>query len=269
MKSLPKFLAIILTIALLAIIASSMYKKSLTQESDSMTQSTETYSDISTEIVTYHDDVTGYLAKPAEEGTYPALILIHEWWGLNENIKDFAERFARQGYVALAVDLYNGEVATDREGAGALAGAVRADLEPAFANLEDAVAYLKAREDVNPESLGSVGWCFGGGWSYEMAVNNLGVNASIMYYGQFDPEDDFEHMRSTILGHFGEEDRSILVDDVNEFAAVLETLPGDHAVYVYPNAGHAFANEDNEEAYNQEAADTSWTRTLEFLEKHL
>jgi carboxymethylenebutenolidase len=227
------------------------------------------FDEVVTEEVVYHENISGYLARPDAEGQFPALILIHEWWGLNENIKDFAERFAKQGYVALAVDLYEGQVAKDRETAAQLAGGVRSNLDPAFANLNSAVAYLQERDDVQEKSLASVGWCFGGGWSYEMAVNNLGVDASIMYYGQFDPEDDFKNMRATILGHFGEEDQSILVDDVREFASVLETQGRNHAVYIYPNAGHAFANEDNESAYNEEAAEQSWIRTLNFLDDHL
>lgn len=224
---------------------------------------------VETETVEYLDGTTGYLARPVGEGPFPALVLIHEWWGLNDNIRDLAFAFAQQGYMALAVDLYEGQVATTPEEAGALAGAVRGDVDTAFTNLESAVSYLKARTDVDPTSLASVGWCFGGGWAYEMAKNDLGIDASVMYYGRFSPDDDLSMMRADILGHFGEDDRSIAVDDVIQFQANLATLDGDHAVFIYPNAGHAFANEDNEEAYNEEAAKTAWTRTLEFLKREL
>jgi carboxymethylenebutenolidase len=219
------------------------------------------------EMVTYYEEkgVTGYLAVPEGEGPFPALILIHEWWGLNENVKNLADDFAKEGYIALAVDLYEGQLAQDTTQAGELAGQVRSNLEPAFANLNTAVAYLKNLDNVDSEKLASVGWCFGGGWAYQMAKNDLGVKASVMYYGQFSLEDDLEMMKADIIGHFGEEDRSIPVDDVKEFQAKLKTISGDHEVYIYENAGHAFANEDNQEAYREESAQEARDRTISFL----
>ena len=220
------------------------------------------------ETVDYRDGTQGYLAVPEGEGPFPALILIHEWWGLNDNIRDLADDFAQEGYVALAVDLYDGRSADgDPTVARELATEVRGDVEGAMAHLGDAVDYLKARPDVDPESLASVGWCFGGGWAYQMAKNDLGIDASVMYYGAFNTEDDLSMMRADILGHFGDEDTGILVDDVVEFDAKLKTLEGDHRVFIYPNAGHAFANMDNEAAYVPEAAALAWDRTLEFLKQ--
>lgn len=221
------------------------------------------------QMVTYHNDVDGYLVKPEGEGSFPALVLIHEWWGLNDNIKDLANDFAEQGYVALAVDLYNGQVADTPDRAGELAGSVRENVEPAFANLESATNYLANLDYVNGEQLASVGWCFGGQWAYNMAANNMNIDASVMYYGRFSLEDDLSMMRADILGHFGEEDRSIAVDDVQQFEAKLNTLNGDHSVFIYPNAGHAFANEDNESAYNEEVAKLAWERTLDFLKRQV
>lgn len=224
---------------------------------------------VSTETVQYHDGTMGFIAKPVGDGPFPAVILIHEWWGLNDNIKDLAQDFADEGYVALAVDLYDGAVAETPEAAGALAGVVRENTDTAFANLSDATAFLQALPYVDSSQMASVGWCFGGQWSYNMAVNDMGMDASVMYYGRFSLEDDLSMMKAQILGHFGEEDRSIAVDDVRQFEAKLETLGGDHAVFIYPNAGHAFANEDNEEAYNEEAAQLAWERTLEFLAREV
>jgi len=199
----------------------------------------------------------------------PALVLIHEWWNLNENIKEIADDFAEQGYVALAVDLYDGELAQTPDRAGELAGEVRENVEPAFDNLEAATEYLAGLDMVDEDQLASVGWCFGGQWAYSMAVNDINVDASVIYYGHFMPEDDLSMMRADILGHFGEEDTSIPVDTVREFEAKLETLEGDHAVFIYPNAGHAFANEDREDAYNEEAAELAWERTLDFLAREV
>ena len=212
--------------------------------------------------------LSGYLVIPAGDGPFPGLILIHEWWGLNDNMRANALALARQGYAALAVDLYEGESTTDPTRAKELAGTVQGNMERAFDNLKQAVDYLRTEPKVDRQLLGSVGWCFGGGWSYQMAKNDLGVRATVMYYGRFSHEDDLSHMKSTILGHFGEKDTSILVNDVKEFRVKLKTLSGDHEIYIYPNAGHGFANSDNP-AFDPAAADVSWSRTLEFLEKTL
>ncbi len=225
--------------------------------------------EIVSDMVVYHNDTAGYLASPQGEGPFPGIVLIHEWWGLNENIKDLADDFAEQGYVALAVDLYDGELADTPDRAGELAGSVRENVEPAFANLAAATEYLAAVPTVDGDRLASVGWCFGGQWAYNMAANNMNVDASVMYYGRFSLEDDLSMMRADILGHFGEDDRSIAVDDVNQFEAKLSTLNGDHSVFIYPNAGHAFANEDREDAYNEEAAQLAWQRTMDFLARNV
>jgi len=224
--------------------------------------------DISTEEVQYFEDSIGYLAKPVEEGVYPGLILIHEWWGLTPDIKETADRFAAQGYVALAVDLYAGEATDDPSVARVLATAVREDMDGAFTNLEGAVQFLESQSNVQNDKLASVGWCFGGGWSYEMAKNDLGIESSVIYYGRFNPEDDLSKMRATVLGHFGEDDTSILVDDVEEFRATLMTLSGEHQIFIYPNSGHAFANEGRP-SYVPESAMLAWERTLEFLNEEL
>lgn len=219
------------------------------------------------EDAAYYGDARGYLAYPTEGGSHPGIILIHEWWGLNDDIRELADRFAGEGYVALAVDLYNGKSTTVQAEAQQLSDAVRNDTDGAFANLRAAVDYLRARPDVDDTRLASVGWCFGGAWSYNMAKNDLGTRASIMYYGQFDPKDDLSHMRALILGHFGEDDASIKVDNVREFQAKLETLNGEHEIYIYPNAGHGFANFRGgaNQAYNEDAAELAWERTLSFL----
>ena len=218
--------------------------------------------------ISYTDGINGYLATPEGEGPFPAMIMIHEWWGLNDNIRQLADEYAEAGYVALAVDLYDGQFTDQPNEARELAGAVREDRDGAFENLEAGIDFLKTHPLVDAEKVASVGWCFGGGWSYEIAKNNLGTKASVIYYGRFNPEDDLSIMRTNILGHFGEDDASIKVDDVNAFQATLNTLEGDHEIYIYPNSGHAFANEDSP-AYVEGAAKTAWERTLNFLETNL
>lgn len=214
--------------------------------------------------------IEGYLAKPTTPGKQPAIILIHEWWGLNEDIKSKARDFAGQGYVAFAVDLYNGKHTTDRREAGRLAGGVRNNMEAAFANLKAAIKFVKKDPAVDSERLASIGWCFGGGWSYQIARNNLGCKASVIYYGRFNPQDDLQKMRAEIIGHFAENDRGIRVDNVKEFQAKLKTLNGEHEIYIYPNTTHGFASRPGENPrFNEEAAKLAWQRTLAFLKKHL
>lgn len=220
-----------------------------------------------------HDEVvsygawSGYLVRPLGNEKRPAIILIHEWWGLNDDIRELARQFAQSGYVVLAVDLYDGESTMDPTRARELAAAIRTNPESAFDQLEATVAYLRELQYVDETKLASVGWCFGGTWSYQMAVNDLGTRASVMYYGQFDLEDDFTHMRTHILGHFGEEDSNITIDTVREFQAALQTTHGPHEVYIYPHVGHGFANArgGNNLEYDAEAAHLAWSRTLEFL----
>ncbi len=214
------------------------------------------------------EEVVGYLAMPAGETNLPGIILIHEWWGLNEDIRRKTREFAAEGYVALAVDLYEGRLATTPDDARVLATGVREDVDGAFANLNAAVEYLKSQNEVNNDRLASVGWCFGGQWSYEMAKNDLGTDVSIMYYGRFHPEDDLEMMRSLIIGHFGEEDASIAVDSVEELQVALRENDERHEIYIYENAGHAFANNDSD-AFDEKASREAWDRSLSFLEEYL
>lgn len=226
------------------------------------------FAESSVREVAYFGDTSGYLALPETAEAAPALILIHEWWGLNDDIRAKAREFAAAGYVALAVDLYGGQSAESPDAARKLAGAVRKNSAAAFANLRAAADYLRALPQADGARLGSVGWCFGGGWSYEIAKNDLGAKASVIYYGRFNPADDLSQMRATILGHFGEKDTAIRADDVREFQARLQTHSGDHEIFIYPHAGHGFANPNNP-SHHPESAETARLRTLDFLRHNL
>ena len=220
------------------------------------------------QAVSYGKDYKGYLAVPINAKDAPAILLIHEWWGLTQEIKDKADKFAAEGYVALAVDMY-GKPATDSFlKARKMSNAVRKDMPAAFKNLSAGIAFLKNHKGVDSTRIASVGWCFGGGWSYQIARNNLGVKASIIYYGQFNPEDDLQKMRATILGHFAEKDRFIKVDDVNAFEVKLKTLDSNHQVFIYPNTSHGFTNPTSK-IYDVEASAKAAKRTLEFLKRVL
>lgn len=214
--------------------------------------------------------LNGYLAQPTAEGVYPAIILIHEWWGLNDHIRSTARDFAKLGYVALAVDLYGKEATTDPRQAQEYASEVRENIDNTFENLKSAVRSLREMSKVDSERMASIGWCFGGGWSYQMAKNNLGVKATVIYYGRFNPADDLQKMRSKIIGHFAENDRGIRIDNVKEFQATLKTLNGDHEIYIYPNTQHGFASRRGDNPrYDEEAAKLAWERTNAFLSRVL
>ncbi len=211
--------------------------------------------------------IRGYLARPAGDGPFPGMIVIHEWWGLNDNIRAMADRLAGEGYQALAVDLYEGGVATDRDGAMSLVRAATARPERLEENLRQARAYLG---DNGAGRVGSIGWCFGGGWSLRTAmILGDGLDAAVVYYGRLvaDPA-ALEAIRAPVLGLFGELDSGIPVASVREFETAMKELGKPVSIHVYPDADHAFANPSGTR-YNESAATDAWARTLAFLEHHL
>lgn len=225
---------------------------------------------VSTDTVTYATvdgrEVTGYYAAPeAAADSLPGLVVIHEWWGLNDNIRSMTRRLAGEGYRALAVDLYYGAVASSPDSAGTLTSTVQQ--EEALSNLRQAHGWLTDR---GAPRVGSIGWCFGGGWSLQTALAlPEDLDASVIYYGRLvtDPG-RLETLRMPVQGHFGAEDGSIPVEQVRRFEAVLDSLGKTAEVYVYEGAGHAFANPSGTR-YAPEAAKQSWARTLGFLDDHL
>ena len=216
-------------------------------------------------------ELRGFLAQPAgaerrPDDGLPGLILIHEWWGLNENMETMARRFAEQGYVALAVDLYGGEVAEDPQRARQLSQTV--EQEPALDNLRQATHYLA--EEQRAPRVGVVGWCFGGAWSLQAALAMpAALSAAVVYYGRLVTERELlGTLETPLLGIFGAEDSSIPVEDVRRFESTLQALDKDAEVHVYEGAGHAFANPSGER-YRPEAAQDAWEKTLVFLAEHL
>lgn len=212
-------------------------------------------------------DVKGHFARPTGDGPFQGVIVIHEWWGLNDNIKWMADRFAGEGYLALAVDLYEGEVATDREGAMNLMRGSTSQTDRLKENLRQARKFLA---DAGATRVGSVGWCFGGGWSLQAGLA-LGddLDAVVIYYGRVssDPA-ELAPLSAPVLGLFGEADTGIPVDGVRAFERALGDLGKPVTIQVYPGAGHAFANPSGTR-YDEEAADDAWSRTLAFFANHL
>lgn len=214
-------------------------------------------------------EVTGYLARPENaEGDLPGILVIHEWWGLNDNIRAMTRQLAGEGYLALAVDLYGGESAGDPEGARALMGQVRDNPEPARENLRQAHAYL--RDELGATRIGTIGWCFGGGWSLNAALLLPGeIDATVIYYGHLVTDrDELAAITAPVLGIFGAEDGGIPVERVREFESVLHDLGKDARIHVYEGADHAFANPSGTR-YQAEAAADAWAKTLAFFTETL
>jgi carboxymethylenebutenolidase len=212
------------------------------------------------------EGVTGFLAKPKTPGYYPGVVMIHEWWGLNDNIKEMARILAGEGYVVFAIDLYDGEVASDSIKARELATSVRNNPEDAIQKMRDAVRYLKETENV--VKVASLGWCFGGQQSLQLSLNE-GLDATVIYYGQLvTDKQELTSISGPVLGIFGAEDSSIPVAQVKEFESSLNDLGVENEIHIYPGVGHAFANPSGSNYAKEETID-AWGKTLSFLNKNL
>lgn len=211
-------------------------------------------------------EVQGYLARP--EGTSKgAVIVIHEWWGLNDNIRNMTEQIAALGYTALAVDLYGGEVASDHEKARGLMEHAMSQPGPVKSNLQEAREFLVSN---GAEKVAVLGWCFGGHWALQSALMmGDALDAVVIYYGRLiTDQETLEAVDAPILGIFGEEDGGIPVESVKAFEASLDALGKDADIHIYEGADHAFANPSGER-YDEEAAEDAWDKTRAFLQLHM
>ncbi len=213
------------------------------------------------------EKVQAFLAEPQGSGPFPALVVIHEWWGLNERIKEAAREFAQRGYVALAVDLYRGKSTSDPEEAHELYRGLPEDR--ALQDLKAAVAYLQGRPNVQKDKIGSIGWCMGGGYALLLATQHAELSACVVYYGRLITDREaLQKISAPVIGFFGEEDRGIPVDGVRAFEKTMKELGKKVEVHIYPRAGHAFALSGSP-AYREEAARDAWQKTWGFLEATL
>lgn len=211
--------------------------------------------------------VEGYLVTPAGDGPFPGVIVIHEWWGLNDQVKEEAHKLAAEGYLALAVDLYRGRLAASSDEAHELSRGLPEDR--ARRDLQAAFEFLAARSDVRPDRIGSLGWCMGGGYSLQLALEEPRLAAAVIYYGRLATEESaLSRLRAPLLGLFGEEDGGIPARSVRAFEAALEKLGKPAQIHLYPGAGHAFANATRP-SYRQQAAEDAWKKTLAFLAENL
>jgi carboxymethylenebutenolidase len=213
------------------------------------------------------DQVVAYLARPQGQGPFPALVVIHEWWGLNDQIRGMANQLARQGYLALAVDLYQGKKADTPEQAHELMRGLPEDR--ALRDLAAAVAYLKASPYVTPDRIGSIGWCMGGGYSLKLAMAEPTLAACAVYYGALPSEPEtLASIQAPVIGFFGEKDEGIPEASVLDFETAMQKQGKAVQVHVYRNAGHAFANSEGTN-YRREAAEDAWGKLMAFFGKHL
>jgi carboxymethylenebutenolidase len=212
-------------------------------------------------------EVSGFLAQPVIEGKYPGIVMIHEWWGLNDQVKSMADVLAREGYVVLAVDLFEGNVATTIE--GAQANLMDNPNNETLPRMQAAMQYLQDLPNVDPDRIASLGWCYGGGQSFQLGINE-DLNATVIYYGRISTDEaELAELDEPVLGIFGKEDTSILVEDVLEFERILKSQGTSADIYVYDGAGHGFANPTNTQAFREEQAIDAWNKTLDFLDLNL
>ncbi len=214
------------------------------------------------------ETVTGMLYTPSGRGPFPGLIVIHEWWGLDDWVKQQASKLADQCYVALAVDLYCGKATSNPEEAHELMRGLPEDR--AKRDLRAAYDFLAKQKNVVPQKIGAIGWCMGGGYSLDVAIMEPRLAADVIHYGHLATEpDSLKQINAPVLGIFGGKDRGITPEDVKKFEQTMKQMGKKIEVVSYPNAGHAFENPNNKAGYKPEDAADAWKKTVDFLAANL
>jgi len=209
----------------------------------------------------------GYLATP-KHGSGPGVIVIQEWWGLVDHIKDVCDRFADEGFVAVAPDMYHGKTTKSPDEAGKLMMALRID--QAEKDLSAAVQYLLTLDSTTSRKLGVVGFCMGGALSLYAATKNQNIGACVVFYGIHPKvKPDLPNLNAPVLGFFGEKDHSVPPDVVHNLERQIKNLGKQVEMKIYPGADHAFFNDTRPEVYKAEAAADAWQRTIKFFREHL
>lgn len=213
--------------------------------------------------VEYFPGAKGYFARPATEAVYPGVVIIHENRGLRPEIVATAEQLAKEGYMVLAVDLLGSPVETQEE---ARALTAKFNQATGTASMRAAVAYLKGK---GAQKVASLGWCFGGAQSLQLALSGEKMDATIIYYGRLATTTTaLKSIDWPVLGVFGGADQSISTTSVGQFESALDTLGVENEIYIYPGVGHAFANPSGMNYAPTETKD-AWAKTVAFLKKHL
>jgi len=222
----------------------------------------------SVKYVSGKDSVRAYFSLPSGDGPFPALIVIHEWWGLTSWIETNAAAFTNKGYAALAIDLYRGKSAKNSNEAHELMRGLPPDR--VTKDLQAAYSFLQSNPKVDKNRIGVIGWCMGGGYALQAATILPKLKAAVMNYGNLISEpQNIRKIRCPLLGIFGETDRGIPIMDVQNFEQSLNDLKKENKIIIYRNVGHAFMNPNNKEGYNYDITERAWRETFAFLEKYL
>src|SRR5919204_2407354 len=227
--------------------------------------------------VKYFDGASGYLVYPSTAATtadkkVPAVIMIHEFWGINDNIRSMANTLAKQGgYIVLAVDLFKGQSTKDPNQAMQLVQSARSNPQEAISNLQAAVKYVRSLPFVNSSKIASIGWCFGGGQSLQLALHSEQhpLVATILYYGTplVTDKQELSKIKWPVLGIFGDKDQAIPLSNIQQFKAALNSIGIPNEIHIYKGLGHAFANPSGANYAPNETVD-AWQKTLAFLKKY-
>ncbi len=225
---------------------------------------------IAAQMASYPDGaggtLTGYLAQPAAPGPHPAVVVVQEWWGLNQHIKDIANRFAAEGFVALAPDLYHGAVTSEPNEARKLV--MELDMAAAVAEIRRGIDFLLDRPDVAGPAVGLTGFCMGGRLTLMTALVEDRLGAAVPWYGAPLTPAEAAQAKAPIQGHYGSADGGIAVANVQAMGQALTAADIPNEIYIYPGAQHAFFN-DTRPSYNAAASALAWQRTLAWFRQHL
>lgn len=226
-----------------------------------------------TESVQFTSDqftIKAFLARSSARGQLPAVIIIHEWWGLNDHIKEIAQRFAREGYAALAPDLYSRlgyKVTKDANEAANLMNALSS--QAVLLDLNAATIYLKQQPFVDPQRIGIIGFCMGGTFALTQATHNSDLKASVPFYGKVPPIETLNYLLCPVLYHYGAKDGWVTRQEVDRLKEGLAKYGKSGDVLIYVDAGHAFFNDTRPDAFRPDEAKQAWQRTLQFFGEHL
>jgi carboxymethylenebutenolidase len=210
------------------------------------------------------ETVQGVLYTPSGNGPFPAIIVVHEWWGLNDWVKEQAAKLAGEGYAALAIDLYRGKVAKTSDEAHEIMRGVPEDRTKR--DLHAAFAFLASQSNVKKDRIGAIGWCMGGGYSLDVALQEPALAADVINYGHLATDlEALKKINASLLGIFGAQDRGIPVADVRKFGETLDSMGKKIEIKIYDDAGHGFQNPNNKDGYRAADAADAWKRITDFL----
>lgn len=215
------------------------------------------------------ETMPGFLARPAGDGPFPGVIVVQEWWGLDDHIKDVARRFAREGFVALAPDLYRGKVTSEPNEAEKLMMAL--NMDQASRELVKAADYLASQPYTRGRGIGAIGFCMGGGLALTLACDSPHIRAAAPFYGiNPEPIDRVQNLRGPVLVIYAENDEWVNPPVTSaRLREALERHGKKYEIQIYPGTQHAFFNDTRPEVYNAQAATDAWQRVLRLFRENL